>query len=60
MTTETTPDYRARQEARNALFAAAVEAPQRNDYASYAEYTAAFNAYQANVMQALRDNLAAS
>lgn len=50
----------ARQAARNALFAAALHAPQHRDYPSHAAYAEAFEAYQAGTMQPLREKLAAS
>lgn len=50
----------ARQAAVNALFAAANHCPQANQYPTFAQYTAAFEAYQAGTMQPLRDKLAAA
>lgn len=50
----------ARQVARNALFSAALSAPQPSDYPSHAAYVEAFDAYQAGTMQPLRDGLAAA
>ena len=50
----------ARQQARNALFAAALEAPQHRDYPNHAAYAQAFEAYQAGTMQPLRNKLAAA
>lgn len=49
-----------KQAARNALFAAALEAPQHRDYTSHAAYEQAFEAYQADTMQPLREQLAAA
>ena len=51
---------KARQAARNALFAAGLRAPQPNSYSTHSEYTAAFDAYQVDTMQPLRDKLAAA
>ena len=51
---------KARQAARNALFAAGLRAPQPNGYPTHTEYSAAFDAYQAGTMQPLRDKLAAA
>ncbi|MGN7250071.1 hypothetical protein [Arthrobacter sp. SAFR-014] len=48
----------AKQAARNQLFAAALQAPQPAHYATHAEYTLAFEAYQASTMQPLREQLA--
>ena len=50
----------ARQQARNALFSAALSAPQPRDYPTHAAYMAAFDAYQAGTMQPLRNRLAAA
>ncbi|MDQ0756100.1 hypothetical protein [Arthrobacter sp. B3I4] len=50
----------SRQQARNALFSAALEAPQPRDYPTHAAYAQAFDAYQAGTMQPLRDKLAAA
>lgn len=55
--TKNTP---ARQAARNALFAAGLQAPQPNAYPTHAAYTQAFEAYQASTMQPLREQLAAA
>ena len=49
-----------KQQARNALFAAALHAPQPRDYPSHAAYTQAFDAYQTATMQPLRNKLAAA
>jgi len=49
-----------RQQARNALFAAALQAPQHRDYPNHAAYAQAFEAYQAGTMQPLREKLAAA
>jgi len=51
---------KARQAARNELFAAALQAPQHRDYTSHAAYAQAFEAYQAGTMQPLREKLAAA
>ncbi|WP_235563953.1 hypothetical protein [Arthrobacter sp. Soil763] len=53
-------NHKTKQEARNNLFAAALRAPQPNGYPTHAEYTAAFDAYQAGTMQPLRDKLVAA
>lgn len=50
----------AHQQARNALFSAALAAPQPRDYPTHDAYTEAFDAYQAGTMQPLRDKLAAA
>jgi hypothetical protein len=55
--TQNTP---ARQQARNALFAAALQAPQPALYSTHAEYALAFEAYQATTMKPLREQLAAA
>ncbi|WP_275779665.1 hypothetical protein [Paenarthrobacter sp. Y-19] len=52
------PHTPARQAAVNALFAAANHCPQPGQYPTFAQYTAAFEAYQAGTMQPLRDKLA--
>ena len=49
-----------KQQARNALFSAALSAPQPKDYPSHAAYMEAFDAYQAGTMQPLRNKLAAA
>jgi hypothetical protein len=49
-----------KQAARNALFAAALKAPQHRDYPNHAAYGQAFEAYQAATMQPLREALAAA
>lgn len=49
-----------RQQARNALFAAALHAPAPRDYPTHAAYAQAFEAYQAGTMQPLREKLAAA
>lgn len=62
MNTESTSGRPARQEARNRLFAAALQAPQPGQYPTqtHAAYAEAFGAYQASTMQPLRDELAAA
>lgn len=50
----------ARQAARNELFAAANHCPQPGQYPNFAQYATAFEAYQAETMQPLRDKLAAA
>jgi hypothetical protein len=54
------PHSPTRQAARNALFAAALQAPQHGDYPDHAAYAQAFEAYQAGTMQPLRDKPAAA
>lgn len=51
---------KAKQAARNALFAAALQAPQHRDYPNHAVYGQAFEAYQTQTMQPLRESLAAA
>lgn len=58
MTTE--PHSPTRQAARNALFAAALQAPRHRDYPNQGAYAQAFEAYQAATMQPLREKLAAA
>lgn len=60
MSAQTQTNTPAKQAARNRLFAAALEAPQPNLYATHAEYAQAFEAYQASTMQPLREQLAAA
>ena len=48
----------ARQNARNALFAAALRAPKPEDYPTHEEYAEAFDDYQDETMQPLRNRLA--
>jgi hypothetical protein len=50
----------ARQQARNALFAAALQAPAPRDYPNHTTYANAFETYQAATMQPLREKLAAA
>jgi hypothetical protein len=49
-----------KQAARNALFAAVLQAPQHRDYPNHAAYAQAFEAYQAGTMQPLREQLASA
>ena len=46
-----------RQERVNAIFTAALSAPRPENYTTHAAYTEAFDAYQAEIMQPLRDKL---
>jgi hypothetical protein len=50
----------ARQAAVEALFRAGAACPQRPDYATFAAYAQAFDAYQADTMAPLRAQLAAA
>ena len=49
-----------KQAARNALFAAALQAPQPGQHPTHAAYAQAIEAYQAVTMQPLREQLAAA
>lgn len=49
-----------KQTARNALFAAALQAPQPGQYPTHAAYAVAFEVYQSGIMQPLREQLAAA
>ncbi|QFG09610.1 hypothetical protein HYQ00_gp66 [Arthrobacter phage TripleJ] len=60
MSAQTQTHTPERQAARNALFAAALQAPQPGHYPTHAEYALAFEAYQATTMQPLREQLAAA
>ncbi|MEV4991234.1 hypothetical protein [Pseudarthrobacter sp. LMD1-1-1.1] len=60
MSAQTQTHSKAKQAARNALFAAGLRAPQPNAYPTHAAYAQAFEAYQAGTMQPLRDKLAAA
>ena len=60
MNTTLSTNSPAKQAARNALFAAALKAPQHSEYTSHAAYAQAFEAYQAATMQPLREQLAAA
>ena len=60
MSAQTQPHTPERQAARNALFAAALSAPQPGNYSTHAAYAQAFEAYQASTMQPLREQLAAA
>lgn len=60
MSAQTQTHSKAKQAARNDLFAAALQAPQHRDYPTHAAYGQAFEAYQSGTMQPLRDKLAAA
>jgi hypothetical protein len=58
MSAQTQTHTPAKQAARNKLFAAALSAPQARNYPTHAAYAQAFEAYQADTMQPLREQLA--